>query len=419
MKIKISLLAAALGAGLAVTAAPAGAANLQRFLVDLDPGSDATVVTDTLTAHGIEVVRVFDDATVGATLAVNVDLDNLPDLAALRAQLPQVAGYRIDVERRTMVIPTPIEDVEVDGETVPWGIQAVDSLGVPFGGDRKVCIIDTGYQLGHPDLQAIGVDGEDEGAGAWDGSDGGDLHYHGTHVAGTIAALGGNGQGVVGVVADGGLELHIVRLFDSGGGFVYASDLAGAMQDCGDAGTDVISMSLGGDYSSRLEERVAERLNKKGVLLVAAAGNGGSIGGLEPKGDYATFSYPASYDAVMSIAAYDNNLERASFSQYTSQVELAGPGVNVLSTVIDGYGTASGTSMATPHVSGVAALVWSNHKQCSNHQIRNALKKSAYDLGSPGYDYYSGWGLVQAQAAMDYLAANPCSGGNQGGVGNP
>ncbi|AWV05765.1 S8 family peptidase [Marilutibacter maris] len=417
MNMKNTLLATALGAGLAMIAAPASAADTQRYLVNLAPGSDAAAVTAVLQSHGVDVVRSFEDAN-GATLAVNVDMANLPDLVALRAQLPQVTGYGIDVARRTMAIPTPIEDVVVDGETVPWGIQAVDSLGVPYGGGRKVCIIDTGYDLGHPDLQTTRVDGEDEGAGPWDNSDGGGLHYHGTHVAGTIAALGDNGQGVIGVVPGGDLDLHIVRLFDSGGGFVYASDLAGAMEDCAAAGSNVISMSLGGDYSSRLEERVAERLNKKGVLLVAASGNGGSIGGLEPKGDYATFSYPASYDAVMSVAAYDNNLEKAYFSQYTSQVEIAGPGVDVLSTVLNGaYGTASGTSMATPHVSGVAALVWSNHKECSNHQIRNALRESAYDLEAPGYDYYSGWGLVQAQAAMDYLAVNPCK-GKKTGAGN-
>jgi serine protease len=183
------------------------------------------------------------------------------------------------------------------------------------------------------------------------------------------------------------------------------------MEDCAAAGANVVNMSLGGDFSSRVEQRVAHKLDKKGVLLVAAAGNGGSIGGLEEKGDYATFSYPASYDSVMSIAAYDSNLERAYFSQYTSQVELAGPGVSVLSTVPGGYGTSSGTSMATPHVVGVAALVWSNHKQCSNREIRAALKQSAHDLGTPGYDYFSGWGLVQAQDAMDYLAAHPCKGG--------
>lgn len=412
MNIKISLLAAALGAGLALSAASAHASpGTQRFVVELAPGSDLAQVSGVLASHGIDVVRAFEDANA-PSLAVEVDLTNPPDLPLLRSQLPQVTGYYMDVERHTMAIPTPIEDVEVDGETVPWGIQAVDSLDVAYGGGRKVCIIDTGYELGHPDLQTARVDGEDDGAGAWDGGDGSGLHYHGTHVAGTIAALGGNGAGVVGVIPGGDLDLHIVRFFDEGGGAVYASDLAGAMEDCAAAGSNVVSMSLGGMFSSRLEARVAHKLDKKGVLLVAAAGNGNSIGGLEAREDYATFSYPASYDSVMSVAAYDNNLERAAFSQYTSQVELAGPGVDVLSTVTDGgYGFASGTSMATPHVSGVAALVWSNHKQCSNKEIRNALKQSAYDLGAPGADYFSGAGLVQARAAMEYLAVNPCKGG--------
>ena len=412
MNIKLSLLALALGTGLAMAAAPAGAAVKQRFVVELAPGSDLAGVSGILASHGIEVVRRFEDP-VAPSLAVAVDLANPPDLQLLRSELPQVTGYYRDVERFTMAIPTPIEDVEVDGEIVPWGVQAVEALDVTYGGGRKVCIIDTGYALGHPDLQTARVAGESEGAGAWDGSDGGELHYHGSHVAGTIAALGGNGGGVVGVIPGGDLDLHIVRFFDADGGAVYASDLAGAMEDCAAAGANVVSMSLGGMFSSRVEERVAHKLDKKGVLLVAAAGNGNSIGGLEARGDYATFSYPASYDGVMSVAAYDNQLERAEFSQYTSQVDIAGPGVDVLSTVTGGgYGLASGTSMATPHVSAVAALVWSNHKQCSNKEIGNALQQSAYDLGAPGRDYYSGAGLVQAKAAMEYLATHPCKGGS-------
>jgi serine protease len=408
MNTKITLLAGALGACLAM-ATPAQAAT-HRYIVDLAAGADPAPVAEILRANNVQVVRIFNDPE-GASIAVDVDFSNPPNLTVLKAQLPQVTNYGVDVRRWPMAIGTPINDVEVDGETVPWGIQAVDSLDVPYGGGRKVCIIDSGYALDTPDLQTTRIAGTDRGAGAWDGSDGSELHPHGTHVAGTIAALGGNNMGVIGVIPDDALDLHIVRFFDGDGGAVYASDLAGAMEDCAAAGANVVNMSLGGDFSSRLEERVANKLSKKGVILVAAAGNGGSIGGLEDKGDYSTFSYPASYDGVMSIAAYDNNLERAYFSQYTSQVDLAGPGVSVLSTVPGGYGRMSGTSMATPHVTAVAALVWSNHKQCSSRQIVDALKKTAYDLGTPGYDYYSGHGLVQAKAANDYLTANPCNGG--------
>lgn len=410
MNTKTTLLAGALGACLSL-ASPAWAAT-HRYVVDLAPGADPAPVAEILRANNVQVVRIFNDPA-GASLAVDVDFANPPNLAVLKAQLPQVTNYGVDVRRFPMVINTPIDDVEVDGETVPWGIQAVDSLDVPYGGGRKVCIIDTGYARGTADLQTTRVDGIDRGAGPGDGSDGVELHPHGTHVAGTIAALGGNDTGVIGVVPEGELDLYIVRFFDSDGGGVYASDLAGAMEDCAAAGSNVVNMSLGGDFSSRLEERVAHKLEKKGVILVAAAGNGGSIGGLEDKGDYASFSYPASYDSVLSIAAYDKNLQRGYFSQYTSQVDLAGPGVSVLSTVPGGYGRMSGTSMATPHVTAVAALVWSNHQQCSSRQIVDALKKTAYDLESPGYDYYSGYGLVQAKAANDYLTANPCKGGGK------
>ncbi|QDH68718.1 S8 family peptidase [Marilutibacter alkalisoli] len=417
MKIKTALLAAAIGASLSLGAAQAAVDinnTQQRFVVSLKAGADTDRVLGVLYSHGIDIARVLK-SDEGDSIAVNVDMRNLPDLRTLQAQLPEVDGVMVDVVRRLLDVPAAeaaYDDVTLDGETIPWGIQAVQAQEVmPGGGAIKVCIIDTGYALGHEDLQTAGVDGQDRGAGAWDGSDGSGLHDHGTHVAGTIAALGGNGKGVVGVVEDGSLDLHIVRLFDAQGGFVYATDLAGAMQDCADAGSNVISMSLGGDFSSKAEDRMVSKLNRKGVLLIAAAGNGGSVGGFEPKGDYATFSYPASYDAVMSIAALDSSLQRASFSQYTSQVELTAPGVNVLSTLANGgYGNMSGTSMATPHVAAVAALVWSHYPQCSNNHIRDALKRSALDLGEPGYDYKNGWGLVQAKAAVDYLAVNACKG---------
>ena len=110
----------------------------------------------------------------------------------------------------------------------------------------------------------------------------------------------------------------------------------------------------------------------------------------------------------MSVAATDISDNKAGFSQWNDQVEIAGPGVGVKSTIPGGYATWSGTSMATPHVAGVAALVWSHFPECTNNHIREALIQSATDRGSPGCDDEFGFGIVNATAAYDYLLANPC-----------
>lgn len=403
MKFKISAIVAALGLASAYAAHAAVTTQpLNRFVVELRPGANTSQVVARLEANGVKVVRVIKEDGQGDVLGVAIDLRNPPNLANLRSLSSSIRSYSPDVGRRTMALTTPIPDLPDGNETIPWGITAVGSQEVAFGGGRKICIIDTGYALGHPDLQATGVTGIDRGAGPWNA----DGHGHGTHVAGTIAAKGGNDQGVVGVVSDGGAELFIVRAFTDSAGWSYATDLSGAMLDCAAAGANVISMSLGGDFSSPLEERVTVKLQRQGILVIAAAGNGTSSG---VQSWYNSFAFPASYRSVLSVAALDNNLVRASFSQRNTAVALTAPGVNVLSTLPNAaYGTMSGTSMATPHVAGVAALVWSNHKQCGPLEIANALKKSALDLGAPGYDVDNGWGLVQAPAAMEYLARNPC-----------
>ena len=284
---------------------------------------------------------------------------------------------------------------EENGELIPYGIDLVQAAQVAPVAEHmpKVCIVDTGYDIRHPDLQKDDIDGTDEGAGLWSI----DGHGHGTHVAGTIAALGGNGIGVVGVIPHSA-SLYITRVFDNGGQFVYASDLAGAIQDCANAGAKVVSMSLGGLINTEAEEETLEDIAEDGVLLIAAAGNSGN----------ALHSYPASYESVMSVAAIDHNKKQARFSQRTAQVEIAAPGVRVLSTYRGEYAYMSGTSMATPHVSAVAALVWSHYPECSAEDIRSALTASSLDIGAKGYDYRTGYGMVQANAAMQYLADEDC-----------
>lgn len=390
----------ALGLGLSVTATAAP----QRVVAQLKQGTDVEALITKLETNGVQVMGFLPQENV---LAVDVDPEVVTNYKTL-AKLPEIASLELDVKRTF----EDYDDVRLaSGEMLPWGIQATQATELTALTPRKVCIIDSGYDLGHPDLPGSDrVTGSaDGGSGPWDNSDGVGLNYHGTHVAGTIAALGGNGRGVVGVVPDSNITLHIVRTFDKNASFIYASELAGAIQDCADAGANIISMSLGGPLESRVEQQVVSRLSRQGVLVIAAAGNDGD----------ATFGYPASYENVMSVAAVDHALVHADFSQRNAAVDIAAPGVDIVSTVsrdtlIGGlpasYASASGTSMATPHVSGVAALVWSNAPHCSSTEIGQALKASALDLGSPGWDYKYGTGEVQAKAALDYIHAKGCTG---------
>jgi serine protease len=327
----------------------------------------------------------------------------------------QASGNIEFVERdpiRQLLLPTAASDVALQAETVPYGITMVQATQVSdsTSNTRKVCITDTGYDGAHQDLRprtGMNIAGHDNDG---NGNDTGNWYQdgfgHGTHVAGTIAGIGGNGLGVVGVNPSNTLGLHIVKVFDDAGEWAYGSDMIAAVEQCVAAGANVISMSLGGPENSAAEEAAFDDAYAAGVLSIAAAGNDGTTG----------LSYPASYRSVMSVAAIDSSKRRASFSQRNSQVEIAAPGVGVQSTLPGNkYEAWSGTSMATPHVAGVAALVWGHFNGCTAPEIRSALNASAEDLGTAGRDNNFGYGLVRAKAAVDYLTANPCDGGTDPG----
>ncbi|CAN7693347.1 S8 family serine peptidase [Pseudoduganella sp. LjRoot289] len=458
--------------------------------------------------------------------------EDLADIDAAAAEVPASAlnGLRNnphiefvenDGKRKLLATSTPSTGTPyLAGQQVPYGIAMVqaDQLPDTYASNRTVCIIDSGIDRAHEDLAGNRLTGNtNPGTGPWYT----DENHHGTHVAGTIAAVNNGGVGVVGVNANRQLNLHIVKVFGPEE-WTYTSTLIAAANKCGAAGANVISMSLGGDEISRAEERAFDGLAKRGVLSIAAAGNDGNN----------AQSYPAGYPSVMSVAALDENKKVANFSQFTPKVEIAAPGVQVLSTVpmgagresslkvgattyapggMDGspaatvtaplapfgigdvvdtsvagkvclikrgaiafgvkvancqasggvgaviynnapeafsgtlggtpsaipsvtasgtegtmllgqlgqsatinikavnYALFNGTSMATPHVSAVAALVWSYFPGCSAGQIRSTLDKSALDLGSAGRDDYYGYGLVQAKAAYDRIRTMGCA----------
>ncbi|MGY4043255.1 S8 family peptidase [Aeromonas hydrophila] len=368
------------------------AAERDRYLVQLKPEAEAAVLAQS--------------KGMGGELALA-----LPEQHALALWLPATAATALAHNPNVLWVE-PDAKRYASAETLPYGIPMVQApqLSDTAAGEVLVCIIDSGYSGGHPDLpHGAQVQGSnDAGTGSWSSDENG----HGTHVAGTIAAVGGNDLGVVGVLPNQSVPLQIVKVFGANG-WAYSSNLVGALNACKQGMSNrgftrmVINMSLGGSVPSKTEEQAFNQAYGQNVLSVAAAGNAGNT----------SKSYPASYGSVVSVAAIDANKQLAYFSQRNDQVELAAPGVSVLSTVPTGYAYYSGTSMATPHVVGVAALVWSQRLECSNDQLRQTLRSSAQDLGALGRDNSYGYGLVQAKAAADKMALG-CGPGT-GGSGKP
>ncbi|MDP5211477.1 S8 family serine peptidase [Pseudoalteromonas tunicata] len=372
----------------------------ERFIVQykLNPVFESN---QSASSHQLTTIKQNMVQTIAASVQANV-IQELPSINAV--------ALILSAEQKAMLETNPdVASIEVDpkryllAESTPYGINMVQAplLSDAMSGNRKVCIMDTGYTLNHPDLPNTGITGDDGYGNNDTGNWYNDGNGHGTHVAGTIAAIGGNNQGVVGVNPSGQLGLHIVKVFNDQGNWAYGSDLIKAISQCQAAGANITSMSLGGSGSSAAERQAFDNSYAQGMLHIAAAGNDGN----------SSLSYPASYNSVVSVAAVDSSENKASFSQFNNQVEIAAPGVGVNSTWNNnGYKSISGTSMATPHVSGVAALVWSNNLSCSNQQVRDAINKTAKDKGAAGRDTSYGFGLIQAKAAADYLA-NDCGTG--------
>jgi subtilisin len=221
-----------------------------------------------------------------------------------------------------------------------------------------------------------------------------DYNSHGTHCAGTIAAVI-NGSGVVGVAP--AAYLYAVKVLDKTGFGQWSYLIAGIDWCIDKKGMKVLSMSLGGSSAPSALETMCNAAWAKGALLVAAAGNNGGAVGV-----------PARYKNVIATSAIDSTNTLAYFSSRGPEVELCAPGVSVLSTIPGGsYGTKSGTSMACPHVSGSAALAWGAHRYANNVTIRRLLAWRADNLGVPGRDEDYGYGRVDAEQAACEMKEPP------------
>jgi subtilisin family serine protease len=330
-----------------------------------------------------------------------------PAISALKAN-PHVTRVEPDRQMRAL-------DIELDNA---WGVTRIGAGTVHDGGNKgegvKLVIIDSGINYNHPDLDGNYLGGYDFVQGDEDPMD---VYGHGTHVAGTACAEDNNNgdlfgpYGVVGVAPQ--CALYALRVLDDAG-YGDASDLIAAMQWAVNNDIQVANLSLGWDLNPGDTVKAAfDSAEAAGLVIVAAACNNGN-----PPGNGDNVCYPALYDSVIAVAATDVGDQRASFSSTGDQVELAAPGVSVFSTWNDGdsyanpqpvchteedmqacYKYGSGTSMASPHVAGTAALMLAANPDWTNDQVRAQLQATAADLGDTGWDPLYGFGLVDAAEA--------------------
>lgn len=269
----------------------------------------------------------------------------------------------------------------------PWGVVKVN--GGSGGAGVNVTVLDTGVNKNHLDL-SVKLCKDATKSGIQNGCS--DRNGHGTHVSGTIAANGGaDGKGIFGVAPQA--NLWMVKVCGSGGS-CWSDDIATAIRYAADQGTNIISMSLGSNSESTLIRDAITYAVGKGVLVVAAAGNDGPEDG--------SIDWPGANAAVVAVGAIDSAEAVASWSsrgvndgdyvKEAREVEFGAPGVSVLSTWSNGcYATLSGTSMATPHVSGLAAKLWQGSAAATRQYLQDMAK--LHDLHTAGDDTATGFGL--------------------------
>jgi type VII secretion-associated serine protease mycosin len=302
--------------------------------------------------------------------------------------------------------------VRVLGATDPmrsaqWALDKVSfeaAWGTTNGHGVTVAVVDTGVREDHEDLGATvlpGIDYVHSGGNGWDDGNG-----HGTHVAGIIAAMASNGRGIAGGAP--GVKILPVRVLDENGSG-FSSNVAAGIIWATDHGARVINLSLGGTTPSDGTRAAIQYANSKGAIVLAAAGNGAQSGN-QPL-------YPGAFPETVAVAAVDQNLNRAPFSNYGSYVDIAAPGVSIRSTFNQSrtsYADMSGTSMATPYASAAAALVVAANPKLTANGVRNALQHTAIDLGAPGADVSYGSGLINPKAAVLSALPKPVGFGTKG-----
>ncbi len=385
-----------------------------RVLVRFRPGVQAAYADGLLRSYGFPAVHPIpgigvysvDTApgvSVAETLAMlrrNGDVETArPDYRARLADIPNDAyflTYQYSLRNRGGVLdvgpgiqPQMTAGADIKATTA-WDVARGDA-------ETVIAILDTGVDMTHADLSGKMVSAGRDFAN--DDDDATDDHWHGTHVAGIAAADTDNAVGIAGVARD--CRILPVKVADENGDGFYSWIIDGIIW-AADQGADVINLSLGGDADDPFLEDACQYAHDKGAVVVAAAGNDGT----------GIVLYPAAYDSsVLAVAASDYNDAIADFSSFGAQVDVAAPGVWILSTapqwyVGDGflpYLFASGTSAATPHVSGLAALIRSAKPDLPVDDIMRVIRYTADDINKtvyPGRDDHAGYGRINMDRAL-------------------
>jgi thermitase len=292
-------------------------------------------------------------------------------------------------------------------------INAVKAWDITTGSKSVVvAVIDTGVDFAIPDLtanswtnltEANGVAGVDDDANGFvddihgydfqnNKGDSTDDNGHGSHCSGTIGGQGDDAQGIVGV--NWNTSIMAVKFLDADGSGTLANAVK-AVDYARKMGAKIMSNSWGGGGANETLKKAIEDARDAGILFVAAAGNDSSNNDTTP-------SYPSSYDVanIISVAAVDNRGELADFSNFGNKtVHIAAPGVNIISTTLKGLESYSGTSMATPHVSGVAALLLANNPNLTAQELKDKILKGARPMKSLDGKVFSG-GMLDAYLAL-------------------
>ena len=364
------------------------------------------------------------------TYVIEADVNNDKDYENLIESLKK--DDRVVYAEPDLVVSTNmIPDDPYFSSKGTWGQSYDDLYGVKItscpeawdttkGSGVTVAVVDSGIDNTHPDIvsnlwtntKEIANNGiDDDGNGYIDDTWGWDFvnsdnkpaddNGHGTHVAGIIAAAGNNGTGIIGVAPES--KVMAVKAFPNFGSG-YVSNIAAAILYATGNGADVINLSLGAKgYSQQLKDAVDEAISM-GVVVVVAAGNDNA-----DAMDYT----PANLNNVITVAATDAQDYKASFSNWGSCIDVAAPGVDILSLyatgtlkgtrVGDKYTRLNGTSMAAPHVSGAVSLILAQHPDFSNDQVKTALLNSTVDVMSRGFDDETGYGRINTANALSPL----------------